>query len=703
MELYIKEPVTLHTANKYCKEDIDLKVETEELSITPTTENQSFEGLYNQVQVKGVTSDIDSNIVPENIKKDVTILGVTGTHEGGGAGEVKLFATKEEMRTDNTAQEGDLAIVYNENATTNFTPTAETQVVTFPSTIILPTQVETETILTGTDNTLITLSSSNFQFRPNMPEDILLINLPFDTSQHPDFIIIFNNNNGRYQVAYPTVDYQTPFYYYATEEEMNGHGFEYWAKDDTERIPIGLTNDNNLKWNYYNLELDATEWNAMATSSGNQVKTSNSSIEYGELLYSSVDILDINGNVYYKAQPYATYSSVDGINYSLTVNSTSQITLDTTFSITDTENWKDEIGYFIQIEQNSPLELYEYNGIEWVFVPTQNNTPFQGIKQFSTEAEMNADTTAEEGNLAVVYRAGTGNINANSQIHSITFPETVALPEEVTSNSVSYLGPVEDYIRLDGEIDLRPSYCRIIIETDSATCNVFYNSSDGINYVRTDGEEIFEIGTLAYLSSLETWNENMGYFMQVSTDYFGGLFRYDGGAWGLAPTQLTANAHYIYQRSYYSEYGVETGTLDKTENLNGFELAMRMSIWDKFSRLQCSETFLYGACHDWKMRSIPPIDITMATDISYMFVNCINLESVPQLDISNVIYFWNMFQNCPKLTDESLNNIMAMCINVRNPWDTTLLYVGLSSEQATRCQSLPNYQALLDAGWTTGY
>jgi hypothetical protein len=35
-----------------------------------------------------VTSSIDSNIQPENIKKDVTILGVTGTYEGSGSSEM---------------------------------------------------------------------------------------------------------------------------------------------------------------------------------------------------------------------------------------------------------------------------------------------------------------------------------------------------------------------------------------------------------------------------------------------------------------------------------------------------------------------------------------------------------------------------------------------------------------------------------------
>lgn len=52
--------------------------------ITPTTQEQTKEqGYYNSLKVSAVTSDIDSNIVPENIKKDVSILGVNGTLETG--------------------------------------------------------------------------------------------------------------------------------------------------------------------------------------------------------------------------------------------------------------------------------------------------------------------------------------------------------------------------------------------------------------------------------------------------------------------------------------------------------------------------------------------------------------------------------------------------------------------------------------------
>lgn len=51
-------------------------------------------------------------IIPENIKKGVTIFGVTGTLETSTSGGVKLFKTKEEMNSSTGNVEGDLAVVY---------------------------------------------------------------------------------------------------------------------------------------------------------------------------------------------------------------------------------------------------------------------------------------------------------------------------------------------------------------------------------------------------------------------------------------------------------------------------------------------------------------------------------------------------------------------------------------------------------------
>lgn len=57
----------------------------EAVDVTPTTEAQTItpdDGkAFNQVNVSAVDSSIDSNITPDNIKKDVNILGVVGTLE----------------------------------------------------------------------------------------------------------------------------------------------------------------------------------------------------------------------------------------------------------------------------------------------------------------------------------------------------------------------------------------------------------------------------------------------------------------------------------------------------------------------------------------------------------------------------------------------------------------------------------------------
>lgn len=53
------------------------------ITVTPTTERQIItppaDTSYNEVNIEAVSSNIDENIIPENIKPDVEILGVTGT------------------------------------------------------------------------------------------------------------------------------------------------------------------------------------------------------------------------------------------------------------------------------------------------------------------------------------------------------------------------------------------------------------------------------------------------------------------------------------------------------------------------------------------------------------------------------------------------------------------------------------------------
>lgn len=62
-------------SNSYGYDNVIVEaVETEQLDITPNTENQEFTGLYSKVKIAG-----DSDLLPENIKSGVNLFGVEGT------------------------------------------------------------------------------------------------------------------------------------------------------------------------------------------------------------------------------------------------------------------------------------------------------------------------------------------------------------------------------------------------------------------------------------------------------------------------------------------------------------------------------------------------------------------------------------------------------------------------------------------------
>lgn len=104
------------------------------------------------------------------------------------------------------------------------------------------------------------------------------------------------------------------------------------------------------------------------------------------------------------------------------------------------------------------------------------------------------------------------------------------------------------------------------------------------------------------------------------------------------------------------------------------------------------------------LTKIPQLNTSNVSEMSYMFGGCTNLVTIPLLDTSNVISLNETFKNCPNLSNESLNNILAMCKNATKlSSNKTLKYIGLTSAQATTCTTLSNYSAFTAAGWTTGY
>ena len=93
-----KDVAILGVTGTYDGEAIELQDKT----VSPSTNTQkivadeNYDGL-GKVTINAVTSAIDSNIKAENIKKDVSILGVTGTYEGGGSGggDIVMYGPEE--------------------------------------------------------------------------------------------------------------------------------------------------------------------------------------------------------------------------------------------------------------------------------------------------------------------------------------------------------------------------------------------------------------------------------------------------------------------------------------------------------------------------------------------------------------------------------------------------------------------------------
>ena len=77
---------------QYTTANVDVQPVISSLNVTPTTSAQTITAPagtdgYSPVNVSAVTSSIDANITAGNIKDGVTILGVTGSYQGGGGAQ----------------------------------------------------------------------------------------------------------------------------------------------------------------------------------------------------------------------------------------------------------------------------------------------------------------------------------------------------------------------------------------------------------------------------------------------------------------------------------------------------------------------------------------------------------------------------------------------------------------------------------------
>ena len=150
------------------------------------------------------------------------------------------------------------------------------------------------------------------------------------------------------------------------------------------------------------------------------------------------------------------------------------------------------------------------------------------IKLFETEEEMQADSSAKEGDLAVVYRSEIQNMTSDTQTQYITFPETVTLPTAQGGFARGDLIPTDGGSFMDrATYNLTPSTFSFNMYASSGMIQVQYESTDGITYTRTLFDTLENPVDLGMMMTPDgTLPDNCGYFMQVGGNVFEGLFEY---------------------------------------------------------------------------------------------------------------------------------------------------------------------------------
>lgn len=353
---------------------------------------------------------------------------------------------------------------------------------------------------------------------------------------------------------------------------------------------------------------------------------------------------------------------------------------------------------------------------------------------------------------------------------------------------------------------------RFVYDSSTSKFRCFQSEDSGtISFV----EYIFDIETSEYINKIEHTFEGtlnnlgitnvfdnyyaIGYYtdrnkLQNNTVWFnengdynryGNIYEYKSNKYILADNQLDATLDYVYEKTFYGKNGVENGTLttnvsnsftdvntevyaqiqkqydnmqpiiltdqDKSIDKNIYYIPVRSDgvvlidtsgVTDMSSmfvscinlrtipQLDTSNAtnmyFMFRYCSSLNtvallntsnvinmegmfrectgLETVPQFNTSSVTNMSFMFNNCSSLTSVPLLNTSSVTAMTYMFNNCLLLSDISLNNILAMCTNATKiSSNKTLKHIGLTQEQAQICTTLSNYQAFVNAGWTTGY
>ena len=632
-----------------------------------------------ETKLNTILNDKITNLKPENLKKGVTCLGVTGTLETSttSAG-VKLFETEEEMQADTTAKEGDLAVVYRSEVK-NATVDSKFQTATFPDTVVLDNAMTdyVEVRYRAVD------SSKMFDCLGSLDSSSFIMDCWSETGE---VRIQYTSSDGitytRTDTTGNPVDFGTKIHY-----EMP----EYWNDAIGKFIQVsgstfgGLFVGESIIKQIQPIKMSTmtinTETNVPNIS---DVITLNYNVDsFAEKIYPMVKHIDtLEGMTSHSRYPYCVYLK-DNNTVSIIADGTTSdsvmlacpVFVDNTFKGLVAASYG--VTNFYEWQFN--LNTGEYIG--------RNNITATDYTTFGSSTFKYYYTTVFNDYYYVGNMDWTGS--SFSYIYSLLY------------NNTSYSADTLSMTGVNGIMYfLAPTQLTAI--TEYVYGKEFY------------GKNGIEIGTLQINTNLtkeqlktkaEIWNTLNNVKLDASITDLSGAFSNMTTIESI-PMLDTSNVTDM-STMFNSCSNLKTIPLLNTSNVTDMSIMfqscsnlMNIPLLDTVNVVDAS--FMFDACTN--LTAIPLFNTTNVTNMTAMLSNCTNLTEIPSLDTSSVTTMTNMFSGCASLSDESLNNILAMCTNaVKITSNKTLKYIGLTSEQATKCTTLSNYSAFTSAGWTTGY
>ena len=662
-----------------------------------------------QNNLDAILLDKNTNLLPQNLKDGVTVLGVEGSLKVTGSdSNIKLFETVEDMNNDPNPKEDDLAVVYRKEIQP-FKEDTETQFITFPEQVIL------DEPFTGNVNGMITSVDPSVMFDGQVRLDANMFR--FDGYSETGMIRVrYQSEDG---VNYTRTEFRTD------SEEL------------TNPVDLGTT----VKWEPMEPFNDVVGKfmlvgeNTFEGLYKYQEHNVNTKISYLDNIHYSND----TSSVVYDLTKYIDLSPyIDLINSFLTKWNMSQNQI----SIIVTNDGIIIYGAQSDTGNNSYTSLIcTDTGMHYIGIASS----LSGVENYVVhKVVIHSDSTFEEEDLSyksIPNVAGICYVDTIDNTYGYTkmiFPDLILLQTEILGIvNNAYFGSIKpqpsyyrqfDYLIASTQLTLNnPSQLLPDISAygkngnitgDGSICTPNNTFADIPAQLYYNIKKQYDVMTPRVLTDDDKTIDKNIYFIPVKSD---GTILLD--------TSKVLNLSYIFTDcKNLTEIPLinTSNATDMTSMFSGCENLTTVPLIDTSSAIKM--TYMFYGCEN--LTEIPLINTEKVTDTHGMFNYCKNLISVPQLNLSNTVSVFDMFagcvnlttvpvfnlskintplrmfDNCPNLSDESLNNILASCItatNITDISDKTLRYTGLTENQANKCVTLSNWSVCEADGWTTGY